>query len=59
LIQRALPYRQIRVFYEHVVNLILDDLVETIGPMWMEVRGDFTPRGGMTTCVSAFYEKED
>jgi 7-cyano-7-deazaguanine reductase len=53
-----LQYRQMGVFYEHVVNIVLDDLVEVIDPLWMEVRGDFRPRGGMTTSVSAVHEKK-
>lgn len=51
-----LQYRQVGIFYEHVVNRILDDLVATVSPGWMEVHGEFTPRGGITTSVTAFYE---
>jgi 7-cyano-7-deazaguanine reductase len=51
-----LQYRQVGIFYEHVVNRILDDLVATIRPGWMEVRGEFTPRGGMKTSVTARHE---
>ena len=44
-----LQYRNVGIFYEHVVNRILDDLVEKLGPKWMEVSGDFSSRGGITT----------
>jgi 7-cyano-7-deazaguanine reductase len=44
-----LQYRNVGIFYEHVVNRILDDLVEKLGPKWMEVTGDFSSRGGITT----------
>lgn len=44
-----LQYRNVGIFYEHVVNRILDDLVAKLGPKWMEVTGDFTSRGGITT----------
>ena len=54
-----LQYRQAGVFYEHVVNQILDDLVAVVKPRWMEVHGEFTPRGGMSTTVTAMYEEED
>lgn len=47
-----LNYRNKGCFYEHVVNLILDDLVAACRPRWMQVRGEFTPRGGIQTTVS-------
>ena len=51
-----LQYRNVGIFYEHVVNRILDDLVSVLAPKRMEVTGDFTARGGITTQVSAVYE---
>lgn len=51
-----LQYRNVGIFYEHVVNRILDDLVQAISPRRMEVVGDFTARGGITTRVKAVYE---
>jgi len=51
-----LQYRNVGVFYEHVVNRILDDLVRVLEPKRMEVIGDFTARGGITTQVIAVYE---
>lgn len=51
-----LQYRNVGIFYEHVVNRILDDLVDVLAPKFMEVSGDFTARGGMTTLVKAVYE---
>ena len=44
-----LQYRNVGIFYEHVVNRILDHLVEKLDPKWMEITGDFTSRGGITT----------
>ena len=41
------------VFYERVVNRILDDLVAACRPRWMQVEGAFNVRGGMSTVVSA------
>ena len=52
-----LQYRNVGIFYEHVVNRILDDLVGVLDPKWMEVTGDFTARGGITTRVTANYER--
>ena len=51
-----LQFRNVGIFYEHVVNRILDDLVAVLDPRWMEVTGDFTARGGITTQVKAVYE---
>ena len=52
-----LQYRNVGIFYEHVVNRILDHLVELLSPMRMEVIGEFTARGGITTSVSVAYER--
>ena len=51
-----LQYRNVGIFYEHVVNRILDDLVAVLEPKSMEVTGDFTARGGITTKVTAVFE---
>ncbi len=53
-----LQYRNVGIFYEHVVNRILDDLVAKLGPKWMEVTGDFTSRGGITTQTSVEFTGE-
>ncbi|MBI9076168.1 MAG: NADPH-dependent 7-cyano-7-deazaguanine reductase QueF [Desulfatibacillum sp.] len=52
-----LQYRNVGIFYEHVVNRILEDLVEALQPKRLEVVGNFTPRGGISTQVSAQYIK--
>ena len=52
-----LQYRNVGIFYEHVVNRILDDLVDVLDPKTMEVKGDFTPRGGLTSHVAAHYTR--
>lgn len=51
-----LQYRNVGIFYEHVVNRILDDLVAVLSPKFMEVVGDFTARGGITARVTAVFE---
>src|ERR1700674_377565 len=48
-----LAYRQLGIFYENAVNKILRDIVEAARPEWCVGRGDFTPRGGLTTSVFA------
>jgi 7-cyano-7-deazaguanine reductase len=49
-------YRNEGVFYERVVNMILDDLVEAVKPRKMEIVGRFTPRGGISTTITVRYE---
>jgi len=48
-----LSYRNLGIFYENAVNRILSDIVAATKPVWCAVRGDFTPRGGLTTTVEA------
>jgi 7-cyano-7-deazaguanine reductase len=48
-------WRNRGAFYEAAVNEILDHLVASCRPRWMEVVGEFTPRGGMSATVSARY----
>jgi len=50
-----LQYRNVGIFYEYVVNKILNDLVEALNPKWMEVAGNFSARGGITTKVAVEY----
>ena len=54
-----LQYRNVGIFYEHVVNRILDDLVGKLDPKRMKISGAFTSRGGITTTVSAVYAGKD
>ena len=46
-------YRQTGVFYEALVNRILEDLVAAVAPRRMEVRGEFRVRGGISSVVTA------
>ena len=50
-----LQYRSVGIFYEHVVNRILEDLISFVRPKFMEVVGTFTPRGGITTTARVEY----
>ncbi len=52
-----LDFRNRGIFYEAVTNQILDDLVAACNPRRMTVVGDFSARGGITTIVTAEYEK--
>lgn len=40
-------YRQTGMFHEACVVRIFDDLCAVLNPIWMEVEGRFSPRGGI------------
>jgi len=48
-----LAYRNLGIFYENAVNRMLRDIVAATHPVWCTVRGEFTPRGGLSTTVEA------
>jgi 7-cyano-7-deazaguanine reductase len=50
-------FRNDGIFYENVINRILDDLVSTLNPKWMEVKGIFTTRGGLNSTVISTFGK--
>ena len=50
-------FRNEGIFYEHVTNRILDDLVSLLAPRQMELTAAFTARGGITTTVTAAFRK--
>jgi 7-cyano-7-deazaguanine reductase len=49
-------YRSKGIFYEDVINVILDDLVTATRPRRLTVEGDFRARGGISSVVTATYE---
>jgi 7-cyano-7-deazaguanine reductase len=50
-------FRNEGIFYENVTNRILEDLVNILKPRWMEVRGEFTARGGLNSTILAEHGK--
>ena len=50
-------YRNEGAFHEHVVNVILDDLVKALDPHWIKVTGVFNVRGGIGITVEAEHTK--
>src|SRR6195952_4585016 len=50
-------FRNRGIFYEHVTNQILDDLVAILEPRHLTVIGDFSARGGIKTSVTARFDK--
>ena len=53
----TLAYRNLGIFQENVVNRMLDDVVRASKPIRATVTGEFAPRGGLTTVVTAEYER--
>ncbi len=52
-----LAYRNLGIFQENAVNCILRDLVKAAKPLKAIVIGEFTPRGGVFTTVTAQYQR--
>jgi 7-cyano-7-deazaguanine reductase len=52
-------YRNDGVFYESVVNKILDDLISVCKPRYMLITGEFNTRGGISSIVEADYRSKD
>jgi 7-cyano-7-deazaguanine reductase len=52
-----IDFRNRGIFYEAVTNQILDDLVAACQPRHMTVTGDFSVRGGISTVVTATYDR--
>lgn len=46
-------------FHEDCINIILNDLVKLMDPRYIEVRGLFTPRGGISIYPFANYGDEE
>ena len=46
-------YRNLGIFQENIINQVLEDVVRWTKPVWAEVKGDFRPRGGISTVVIA------
>jgi 7-cyano-7-deazaguanine reductase len=52
-------FRQVKIFHEHVINVILEDFVRACDPLRLSLEGDFNIRGNIKTVVRARYEKSD
>jgi len=51
-------YRNEETFYEHVTNVILDDLVAVLKPRWCSVTAEFAVRGGIAITVESEFNKK-
>jgi 7-cyano-7-deazaguanine reductase len=54
----TLAFRNLGIFQENVVNRVLADVVKATDPMEATVIGNFAPRGGIATRVSATYKRK-
>jgi 7-cyano-7-deazaguanine reductase len=50
-------FRNEGIFYENVTNRILDDFVAEVQPRRLRLTAAFTARGGITTTVTAVFER--
>jgi 7-cyano-7-deazaguanine reductase len=53
----TLAYRNLGIFQENVVNRVLADVVAAARPLRASVTGDFAARGGISTRVTASWER--
>ena len=49
-------FRNEGTFHEHVVNVILDDIIGALAPRWCKITADFAVRGGIGIAVEAEYK---
>ena len=52
-----LAYRDLGIFQENAVNRVLRDVVKAANPVRATVIGEFTPRGGLSTQVTAAWSR--
>lgn len=50
-------YRNVGIFYEHLANRMLEDLVAVVEPKRMTVTCEMTRRGGLATTIRAGYQQ--
>ncbi|HRH42534.1 MAG TPA: preQ(1) synthase [Pyrinomonadaceae bacterium] len=50
-------FREVKIFHEHLMNVILEDFVNAVDPLKVELEGDFNVRGNIKTMVRTNYVK--
>ncbi|MDR2982038.1 MAG: preQ(1) synthase [Puniceicoccales bacterium] len=50
-------FRNEGCFQEHLTNIMLEDFVQALDPVWLEVTGEFGVRGGIGITVRAEHGK--
>jgi 7-cyano-7-deazaguanine reductase len=53
-----LAYRNLGIFQENVVNRFLEDVVKACQPVSATLVGEFTPRGGVYTKITANWSRK-
>jgi len=51
-------FREVKIFHEHVINVIREDFVAACDPLKLEIVGDFNVRGNIKTVVRTSYKKQ-
>lgn len=51
-------FRDVKIFHEHVLNVIKEDFVAACDPLKLEIEGDFHVRGNIKTVVRTSYKKK-
>ena len=51
-------FRSAKIFHEHVINRIRDDLVAACDPVALDIEGDFNIRGNIKTVIRASYRRD-
>lgn len=52
-------FRNSYISHEETVNRVLDELVKALKPRWIEVAGDFNPRGNVKTVITARHSQKN
>jgi 7-cyano-7-deazaguanine reductase len=55
----SLAYRNLGIFQENVVNRMLADIVKAAKPHSAQIVGDFTPRGGVYSKITASWKRKN
>src|SRR6266496_4316003 len=51
-------FREVKIFHEHAINVILEDFVKACDPLSVDIEGDFNVRGNIKTTVRAKYSRQ-
>lgn len=53
----TLAYRNLGIFQENIVNRFVEDIVKACKPVSVTVLGDFAPRGGLYSRITASWSR--
>ncbi|MHA1379968.1 MAG: preQ(1) synthase [Candidatus Helarchaeota archaeon] len=52
-------FRNIGIYHEELINKIMEDLKEVLEPSWIFIELEVAVRGGITTSIRRFWDKEE